>query len=107
MGGSSFTMPETDWAAMKEDDRRYRQESEERQLAMMNEMEDKRIAREQAELSRQERVRENEASALADLEANITEQSEAVQKFEDEKDTDVTIDFFNSLQMGQAGKRPE
>lgn len=107
MGGSMQLPEQPDWEAMKADDRAYREQAEARQLELMNEMEDKRAAREQAEIARQERVRENEANALADLENNITEQSEAVQKMEDEMDNDITIDFFNSLQQGQAGKRPE
>jgi len=107
MGGNMQMPDQPDWAAMKEDDRAYRAEAEARQMELMNEMEDKRVAREQAEISRQERVRENEANALQALEADISEQSEAVQNMEDELDKDITIDFFNSLQQGQAGKRPE
>ena len=42
MGATDIQLPEQlDYAAMQEADRRYRQESEERQMAMMNEMEEK------------------------------------------------------------------
>ena len=74
--GGSFEMPDQpDWAAMKEEDRAYRAESEERQMKLMAEMEDKRVQREQAEINRQERVREREADALAALEAIFTKSS--------------------------------
>ena len=109
MGATDIQLPEQpDYAAMQEADRRYRQESEERQMAMMNEMEEKRLEREAAEVRRQERVRENEQSALQQLESSITEQSEAMQKLEKEKDKDIVMDFYNSLAAGQGqGKRPD
>jgi len=109
MGAGSITLPEPpDYAAMQEADRLYRAESEERQLALMNDMEDKRIAREQAEINRQERVRENEENALERMENDISSQSEAVQKSLEEDDNDIVMDFFNSLAEGQGqGKRPD
>lgn len=109
MGAGSIQLPEQpDYAAMQEADRRYRAESEERQMAMMKDMEDRRVQREQAEMQRQERVREQEENALQDLERGITEQSEAVMKAEEELDKDITIDFYKSLAQGQGqGKRPD
>lgn len=95
-------------AAAQEADRKFRRESEERQLAMMNAMEDKRVAREQAELARQDRVRENEAAALEKMEAASTANSEAVTKALKEEDKDVVMDFYSSLASGQGqGKRPD
>ena len=109
MGAGNISIPEgPDYAAMNAADREYREASEERQMTMMNEMEDKRVAREQAEIARQERVRENEGAALQQLESNITANSEAVMNAEEEEDNDITIDFYNSLAQGQGqGKRPE
>ena len=97
-----------DLEAMAQADREYRAASEERQMAMMNEMEDKRAEREQAEINRQDRVRENEENALETLENSISENSEAVTKFQKDQDKDVVLDFYNSLASGQGqGKRPE
>ncbi len=105
----SVAIPEgPDYEAMAQADREYRQQSEERQLAMMNDMEDKRVEREQAEINRQDRVRQNEEDALENLENTISENSEAVTKFQKEQDKDVVLDFYNSLASGQGqGKRPE
>ncbi len=109
MGAGNISIPEPpDYAAAQASDRAYKAASEERQMAMMNEMEDKRIQREQAEISRQERVRENESSALQNLESDISANSEALINAEEEKDNDITIDFFKALAQGQGqGKRPE
>lgn len=109
MGAGNISIPGgPDYAAAQASDREYRDASEERQMAMMNEMEDKRVAREQAEIARQERVRENESNALQSLESDITANSEALMNAEEEQDNDITIDFYNSLAKGQGqGKRPE
>tara|TARA_R110001606_G_scaffold279805_3_gene428364 strand:+ start:1863 stop:2192 length:330 start_codon:yes stop_codon:yes gene_type:complete len=109
MGAGNLRIPEgPDYEANLANDRKYRAESEERQMVMMNEMEDKRVMREQAEINRQERVRENEGNALQALETSISENSEAVIQAEEEMDNDITIDFYNSLAGGQGqGKRPE
>ena len=70
-------------------------------------MEDKRVQREASEIRRQDRVRENELSALETLDNSITENTESVTKFEDDKDKDVVIDFYDSLSQGQGqGVRP-
>ena len=109
MGASNIQLPDDpDWAGMRAEDDRRREEAEVRQIKLMNDIEDRRVEREQAEINRQQRVREQEENALQELERSITENSEAMTKFQKEEDKDIVIDFWKSLQVGSGqGKRPE
>lgn len=99
-------MDEEAYRRLQMEEREFMAEQEERQMQLMNEMEDARIAREQADINRQERVRENEANALEQMESSLSDNVAAITSDQDQEDTDIVMDFYGSL--GQAGsERPE
>ncbi len=111
MGGGSPVrvdggMDEEAYRRLQMEERAFMAEQEERQLALMNEMEESRIAREQADINRQARVRENEENALEQMESALSDNVEAITTDQDDEDNDIVMDFYGSL--GQAGsERPE
>ena len=74
-------------------------------MSMMNDMEDARVARQEAEIMRQDKVRQNEADALENMESKLSDNVESINTSLEEEDDDIVLDFYNSLQEG--GERPE
>ena len=98
-------MDEASYARLQQEEREFLAAQEERQMGMMNEMEEARVARQEAEIQRQDKVRENEANALENMEAKLSDNVEAINTDLEEEDNDIVLDFYNSLQEG--GERPE
>jgi hypothetical protein len=98
-------MDEASYARLQQEEREFLAAQEERQMGMMNDMEDARVARQEAEIQRQDRVRENEANALENMESQLSDNVEAINTDLEEEDNDIVLDFYNSLQEG--GERPE
>jgi len=98
-------MDEEAYARLQQEEREFLSAQEERQMAMMNEMEDARVQRQDQEILRQDKVRENEANALENMESALTDNVDAVNASLEEEDNDIVLDFYNSLQEG--GERPE
>jgi len=113
MGGGGPTiaggMTEEQYRSLQMEERAFMAQQEERQMKLMNEMEEKRLAREQAEMQKQERVRAQEEQALSELEAGITEEVTGLKAAEEEQDKDIVMDFYGSLAKGPKGPegRPE
>lgn len=99
-------MDEEAYRRLQSEERAFMAEQEDRQLQLMNEMEESRIAREQADINRQARVRENEENALEQMESALSDNVAAITDDQDDEDNDIVMDFYGSL--GQAGsERPE
>ena len=112
MGGGapqvSGGMTEEQYRKLQMEERAFMAQQEERQMQLMNEMEQKRVEREQAEMQKQERLRSQEEEALGKLEAGITEEVTGLKADEEEMDKDIVMDFYGSLAKGQDKKgRPE
>ena len=93
-------MDEAAYARLQQQEREWMAEQENVQFARMQEIEDKRIEREAAEIQRQERVKENEEAALEKLEEGISANVKAVKDAEKEEDKDIVLDFYSSLSKG-------
>jgi hypothetical protein len=102
-------MSEEQYRKLQMEERAFMAQQEERQMKLMGEMEEKRLAREQAEIQKQERVRAREEEALGELEAGIGEEVTGLKAAEEEEDKDIVMDFYGSLAKGQdnKGSRPE
>jgi hypothetical protein len=96
-------MTEAQYAKLQMEERKFMSEQEERQMALMGDIEDKRTEREQAEIQKQERLRANEEEALSDLETNISDEVDAGMLDDDEEDKDVVMDFYGSLAENNKG----
>lgn len=113
MGGGptiSGGMTEEQYKKLQMEERAYMAQQEERQMQLMNEMEEKRVQREQAEIQKQERMRTAEEEALGRLEEGITEEVTGLKTAEEEEDKDIVMDFYGSLAQGADAKkkgRPE
>lgn len=106
MGGGPVIdggMTEEQYAKLQMEERKFMSEQEERQMALMGDIEDRRTEREQAEIQKQERLRENEEEALSDLETNISDEVDASLLDDDEEDKDVVMDFYGSLAENSKG----
>ena len=107
MGGSGPTidggMTEEQYKKLQLDERKWMAEQEDKQMARMEEMEDKRAQREEAELQRQERVRDRETQALEAMENKLSSNIESIADAEDDEDQDIAIDFYSSL--AKSGKK--
>lgn len=113
MGGGAPSiaggMTEEQYRKLQMEERAFMAQQEERQMQLMNEMEDKRIEREKAEMQKQERLRASEEEALAQLEEGISEEVTGLKTAEEEMDKDIVMDFYGSLAKGPKGTkgRPE
>lgn len=114
MGGGapsiSGGMSEDQYRRLQMEERAFMAQQEERQMKLMNEMEDKRVQREKAEIQKQERLRTAEEEALGRLEEGITEEITGLKADEEEEDKDIVMDFYGSLAQNanKTGKgRPE
>lgn len=96
-------MTEAQYAKLQMEERKFMSEQEERQMALMGDIEDKRTEREQAEIQKQERLRANEEEALSDLETNISDEVDAGMLDDEEEDKDVVMDFYGSLAENNKG----
>tara|TARA_R110002012_G_scaffold175938_1_gene340783 strand:+ start:1838 stop:2260 length:423 start_codon:yes stop_codon:yes gene_type:complete len=105
MGGSPSIdggMTEEQYRQLQLDERAFMADQEERQMMLMNEMEDKRTQREQAEMKRQERMRSKEEEALSDLESSITDEVKGLDEAGKSEDKDIVMDFYGSLAKNSA-----
>jgi len=96
-------MTEAEYSRLQMEERQFMAEQEERQLALMSEMEDKRVQREQAESAKQDRLREKEEEALSALESAVTTEVEGLGKGDKEEDSDLVMDFYGSLAKNTPG----
>ena len=87
-------MTEEQYRQLQLDERAFMAEQEERQMALMHEMEDKRVARAKAEMQKQERLRSKEEEALSDLERAVTDEISALDAAGKGEDKDIVMDFF-------------
>lgn len=112
MGGGapsiSGGMTEEQYKKLQMEERAFMAEQEEKQMRLMNEMEDKRTQREQQEIKRQQGLREAEEEALSKLEGQVSSEVENLKEDEEDEDKDVVMDFYGSLaknqNMGSSGK---
>ena len=112
MGGGapsiSGGMTEEQYKKLQMEERAFMAEQEEKQMRLMNEMEDKRTQREQQEIKRQQGLREAEEEALSKLEGQVSSEVENLKEYEEDEDKDVVMDFYGSLaknqNMGSSGK---
>lgn len=98
-------MDEEAYNRLQQEERAFLSAQEELQMSMMNDMEDARVARQEAEIMRQDKVRQNEADALENMESKLSDNVESINTSLEEEDDDIVLDFYNSLQEG--GERPE
>lgn len=106
MGGGPTVeggMTEQQYRKLQMEERQFMSEQEEKQLALMGEMEDKRVQREQAEIKKQERLREKEEEALTDLERAVSDEIEGLTDSDKDEDKDIVMDFFGSLAKNTPG----
>tara|TARA_Y100001938_G_C8093432_1_gene436593 strand:+ start:1755 stop:2249 length:495 start_codon:yes stop_codon:yes gene_type:complete len=96
-------MTEEQYRQLQLDERAFMAEQEERQMALMHEMEDKRVARAKAEMQKQERLRSKEEEALSDLERAVTDEISALDAAGKGEDKDIVMDFFGSLAKNTPG----
>ena len=99
-------MSKAEYAQLQQEERKWMSQQEDKQFARMQEAEEKRLAREQAEILRQERVKEGEEAALAKMEEGISANVDAVKEAEKEEDKDIVMDFYSSLSKGKKGTNP-
>lgn len=113
MGGGAPSvaggMTEMQYRQLQMEERAFMAQQEERQMQLMNEMEEKRLEREQAEMQKQERLRTAEEEALGRLEEGITEEVTGLKTSEEDEDKDIVMDFYGSLAKGSDSTkgRPE
>tara|TARA_B100001093_G_scaffold152768_1_gene145459 strand:- start:13369 stop:13785 length:417 start_codon:yes stop_codon:yes gene_type:complete len=107
MGGGAPSidggMSEEQYRRLQMEERQFMVEQEERQMSLMNEMEDKRVQREKAEMQKQERLRSKEEEALSALEATIGDEVAEFGKQNDKEDKDLVMDFYGSLAKNNPG----
>ena len=98
-------MSEAQYRQLQMEERQFMADQENRQMKLMQDMEDKRLQREQAEMQRQEGLREAEEEALRKLESGISEEITGISDADKEEDKDIVMDFYGSL--AQSGKPDE
>lgn len=93
-------MNEMQYRQLQMEERQFMADQENRQMKLMQDMEDKRLQREQAEMQRQEGLREAEEEALRKLESGISEEITNIGDDDKEEDKDLVMDFYGSLAQG-------
>ena len=102
-------MSEAATRRLQNEERAWQQQQTELAYQRQKEMQAESEERAAAASEREARIEEAENDALQAMEKQVTDEIEAQKKTEDEKDKDITLDFYSSLAQGSAGmaKRPD